>query len=236
MLALHTLNLIELDQDMMPIGYASGCLISYRDRTFVATVAHATDNMGNWAVEIGFDTKQGKMALYQLGQMGFVKKFVLKRGKLKEREYDFSYKLLTEDIFPRRQILNEEGAILEDQAILPVVTELADKPEAGKRYGFWGCTKQRKSGNFLKVTPKYEAELSYERVGEYNQLYLFRSPNAYKSYEEYKGCSGAPILSEDGELVALVVEGDKKKTGIFGLPIHTIRPLLDVEIQQAEQE
>ncbi|NOX99690.1 MAG: hypothetical protein GXP30_08185, partial [Verrucomicrobia bacterium] len=183
----------------------------------------------------GFDAAKGQMALYQLGQMGFVEKFVLKRNKIKEREFDFSYKLLTEEIAPRRQKLKEDGSILQDEAILPITTELSDLPNDEKRYGFWGCTKQHKNGKFLKVTPKCETDLRYDGVGEYNQMYLFRTPEPYRSYKEYQGCSGAPILSEDGELVALAVEGNKKKTGIFGLPIHTIRPLFDVEILQAEQ-
>lgn len=235
MLHLLTLNLVQLDKDMLPVGYASGCIIHYRGRAFVATVAHATGNMGNWAIELHFDQSKGKMALYQLGQMGFVKKFVLKRNKIKEREFDFSYKLLTEEIAPRRQILEKDGTILHDEAILPISTGLSDIPTHEKLYGFWGCTKQTKEGRLVKVTPKCETDLRYVGTGEYNGMYLFQTPQRYRSYEEFKGCSGAPIFSRDGELVALAVEGDKKKMGIFGLPIHIIKPLFDVEILQAQQ-
>lgn len=234
MLHLLTLNLIQLDETRMPIGYASGCLIHYRERIFVATVSHATGNYGNWAIEIGLDPSTGKMAMYQLGQMSFVQKFVLKRNKLKEREFDFSYKLLNEAIYPRRQVINKECIIEYDEAIVPICTELSDQPNPDKRYGFWGCTKQDKEGKFVKVTQQCETDLRFEKIGEHNQLYFFRTPVSYRSYKEYQGCSGAPIMSEDGDFVALTVEGDKKKTGIFGLPIHTVRPLFDVEILQAE--
>jgi len=235
MLHLFTLNLIQLDDSLMPIGFASGCMIGYRGRVFVATVAHATENEGNWAIEIGFDSSKGQMKLYQLGQMDFVKKYILKKNKLKEREFDFSYKLLKDDIAPRRQDINEIGSILQDEAILPITSALSDYPINDKRYGFWGCTKQFTQGRFLKVTPKCESNLRYDGINELNQLYFFRTPEIYRSYKEYEGCSGAPIICEDGALVALVVEGDKKKTGIFGLPIHTVRALFDVELHQAEQ-
>jgi len=63
--------------------------------------------------------------------------------------------------------------------------------------------------------------------------FFFKTSQPYKTYKDYYGCSGAPILTSDGRLVSLVVEGDKKKTGIYGLDLRIYRCALDAEIDMA---
>jgi len=79
---------------------------------------------------------------------------------------------------------------------------------------------------------KLETGMKYAETK--NNLFLFSTRAPYRTYKDYIGCSGAPILDSQGRLVSLVVEGDKKKTGIYGFPLHTIRPALDVELLQTQ--
>jgi hypothetical protein len=41
-----------------------------------------------------------------------------------------------------------------------------------------------------------------------NDLHYSAPPFEHPGHDYFKGCSGAPILSESGELVALVIGGD----------------------------
>lgn len=228
MLHLATVNLVQLADDFRPVGYASGCIVRYSGALFVLTVAHATSNQGNWAVEIDFDTNVGKARLYQLGQMGFVCAARLKNGKFKTREIDFSYKLLSEPLNPRFQIISPQGVIIHDEPKHILDATLDVQPSLEEKYGFWGCTRQSYDTYYLRIVPKEETAMRFVEVR--NNLAFFRTVQPYKTYKDYYGCSGAPILDSKGRLVSLVVEGDKKKTGIFGLLLHTLRPILDVEI------
>ena len=229
---LATINLIQLDDEMRPIGYASGCIIRYRNALFVLTVAHATGNAGNWAIEIDFDIQMQKSRLYQIGQMGFVSVVRLKGGKAKVRSIDFSYKLLTCEIYPRYQILSQQGTIDHDEPKHILESDLATQPNIGEEYGFWGCTRQNYNFFNLRVVPKLETAMQFQEIRD--NLLFFKTANPYKTFKDYQGCSGAPILDSSGRLVSLVVEGDKKKTGILGLPLYSLRPILDVELQQSQ--
>ena len=229
---LATVNLVQLAADYRPIGYASGCIVRYSGALFVLTVAHATGNQGNWAVEIDFDPEVGKARLYQLGGMGFVSAARLKHGKFKTRDIDFSYKLLSEPVSPRFQVISPQGVITHDEPKHILETALDVQPSSNEEYSFWGCTRQSYDTYYLRVVPKHEIGMRFEDVR--NNLAFFRTAQPYKTYKDYQGCSGAPILDSQGRLVSLVVEGDKKKTGIFGLLLHTLRPILDVELQQSK--
>ncbi len=55
---LATVSLVELDpSNNLPIQFASGCLVHYKKHLFALTVSHATGNQGQWAMEIGVDSK-----------------------------------------------------------------------------------------------------------------------------------------------------------------------------------
>lgn len=184
-------------------------------------------------MEIDFDTTVGKARLYQLGGMGFVSAARIKHGKFKTREIDFSYKLLSEPVNPRFQIISFQGDITHDEPKHILDTALDVQPSTNEEYGFWGCTRQSYDTYYLHVVPKHETSMHFEDVR--NNLAFFRTTQPYTTYKDYQGCSGAPILDSEGRLVSLVVEGDKKKTGIFGLLLHTLRPILDVEILQSKK-
>jgi hypothetical protein len=229
---LATINLVQLDDAKRPIGHASACIVRYRHVYFVLTVAHATGNQGNWAMEIDFDITQSKARLFQLGGMSFLRRFRIKHGKVKARDIDFSYKLLSKPLHPRFQIVSPQGAIAHDEPKIILDSDLSVQPDLNEEYGFWGCTHHSYNTHDLQIVPKHETGMKFKEVK--NDFLFFTTKLPYKSYKDYVGCSGAPILDSHGRLVSLVVEGDKKKTGIYGLPLYDLRPFLDVEIQQSQ--
>ena len=227
---LATISLVQLDQERKPINHASACLVNYRDHLFVLTVAHATGNQGNWAIEVKYVPGQG-VELYRLGAMGFLQGFRIKHNKLKSQKIDFSYKLLLEPPAPRHQVLSTTGAILEDEPKYIVPSDLTLAPDASEQYGFWGLTRQTFDSHNLVAEPKLELGMKFDRTE--GDRFFFKTREPYKTFKDYYGCSGAPILDDSGKLVSLVVEGDKNKTGIYGLDLRTYRCALDVEIDMA---
>jgi hypothetical protein len=199
----------------------------------VLTVAHATENQGNWAIEMQFDPQEQKTVLYQLGGMGFLAVFRTKGDKIKfSRDMDFSYKLIPDPPpQPRFQIVSETGVIMHDEAKLVLDSDLSLRPNLDDEYGFWGLTRSGYDSHALRSVPKLETGMRYRETR--NHLHFFETQAPYATYKDYQGCSGAPILDGQGRLVSLVVEGDKKKTGILGFPLDTIRAALDVEILQS---
>lgn len=223
---LASIPLVELNHEKRPIGYASGCLLKYKDRLFLLTVAHATGNQGNWAIQLAYEGSKGTK-LHQLGGMNFIKQFNFTK-KSKPRDIDFSYKLLPEPLLPLHQILNDNGDILVEHPKDILTSDLSCPPNRTSTYGFAGLTRSALEGPWLWQRPKVETGLRY--IATEGDYHVFETAQRYKSYKEYQGCSGAPILSEEGQIVSLVVEGDKHKTKIHGLNLAFYRLALDAEI------
>jgi hypothetical protein len=58
-LPLSSVQLNLLNATRIPVEFASGCLIDYHGKRILLTVAHATGNQGNWAVQVRYVPGQG---------------------------------------------------------------------------------------------------------------------------------------------------------------------------------
>ncbi len=47
-------------------------------------------------------------------------------------------------------------------------------------------------------------------------MHYFKMPEKHPGHEWFKGCSGAPIIGEDGKVVSLVSGGCTETNEIFG--------------------
>jgi len=56
--------------------------------------------------------------------------------------------------------------------------------------------------------------LKYDRYE--NDMYYFKMPEKHPGHEWFRGCSGAPIVGEDGKIVSLVKGGCTKNNEIYG--------------------
>lgn len=223
--ALASIAVVEIGPERKPVRFASGCLVRYKTEVFLLTVAHATGNDGEWAFQNRYDTESGT-ELYRLGPMNFIKIGRLKKPKL--REVDFSYKRLTDPPSPSHQEFDDQRKVALETPKTILTSDLSATPDGEDRYGFFGLTQQRQEGALLHQISKLETGMRYvESRGDYHE---FELQKPYRKIEEYQGCSGAPILDEAGTLVALVVQGNKRKTRVLGLNLSAYRAVLDAQI------
>ncbi len=155
---LASIPLVQLDAEKKPIGHASGCLLKYKERVFILTVAHATENQGDWAIQMGYERPR-ETRLYRLGAMNF-----LARGRIKEKklhDIDFSYKLLSEPLTPMHQVVNDSGEILFETQKTIIVSDLTTLPDSEQKYGFYGLTRQGLEGTYLRQVQKLETGMQY---------------------------------------------------------------------------
>lgn len=217
-----------------PIANASGCLIKYRNKVFILSIAHATIAESEWNVEAEaidnstFPPTTIFQPLYMQSLSQF--KFIEGEERFTEPEkVDFTYRRLNEDFESFDCIEDYSNNLYKaKRTIFPVNFEY--KVSENLKYGFYGKIKFNgvKNGRIL-FQHKLESELRY--IGEFNEFLKFKLPHKYGSHKNYIGCSGAPIIDENNNLVALVSHGIKSEDCIIGIDVKKYRAALDIEIE-----
>tara|TARA_R110002012_G_scaffold248828_1_gene425377 strand:+ start:3715 stop:4092 length:378 start_codon:yes stop_codon:yes gene_type:complete len=106
--------------------------------------------------------------------------------------------------------------------------EYATIPDKEKLYSFYGKVKPEYKGIHLHMTSTFKHNLKYHRTNGY--FHMFLAPEIIENADDYKGCSGAPIIDSEGRIVALackVVVGSKI---IYGFSIQECMKLIDLSI------
>ncbi|NOZ47099.1 MAG: hypothetical protein GXO79_10010 [Chlorobi bacterium] len=225
-LILSSIPLRQLGVERMPIGFASGCLIDYHDKRLILTVSHATRNQGNWAIEVRAKNGIGTQT-YQIGAMMFLETGNINTGAVKD--VDFSYATVPNDIAPYYHELNPQGQITTSIPREIQTLDFEIKPDDSKKYGFSGTTMFSTDGWFLFTENRLVMDMTYQ--GMQDDLYKFKLPKKHPGHEYFRGTSGAPIMDNDGNVVALVCEGDVDEDIIFGVSIKQYKYSLDIEVE-----
>ena len=239
-------------ESLKPVGMASGCIVKYRDFLWLLTVFHAVGK-GDWALEIRYDTSKKKMeCLYPLPPFSFtflkelsltdeLKEVLEKRDATSFKDcldsspfVDFAFRRFRdgelEKLPPYYQEILPTGDIRYEERKRIFDTNLNNKPQKGRRYGFAGFTMPEFNGYHLFQNLTIETDLLFEK--ELGSFYVFKIHNKeHPGHEFYKGCSGAPIIDEDGNLVSIVVKGDKEKNFIYGINLAKYRLAIDAELE-----
>jgi hypothetical protein len=227
---LASIPLRELDAGLRPINWGSGCLIDYKGRRFILTVAHNTEEGGNWAIETEFVAEGAK--LYQIGPMMFVRQMDLDTGDSKR--LDFCYAIVPKDLTSVYQAVTMSGVVMESAQRLLCDISFQKSLDGSRKYGFSGLVGVKRVHDFyLRGELKLELDLAY--AGMEDEYFIFELAHPHPGRGYYEGCSGAPIIDSDGKTVALVCGGCVAKNLIYGIPIRIFQPALDVEVWQGDQ-
>ena len=219
-----SIPLKRLGPDDSPIGIASGCLVNYRGRRFILTVAHAVKlGSSDWVIEIGNDEEHGT-AIYRpacflyLGEM--------KRGTGEISDVDYTYAEVATDLESTFQHLTPLGPKSEKRCRHVFDLAAVGDPDPKEMYAFSGEIHPEMHDSLALVTqPTVYPGLRYiKRDGPF---YQFKLPVLHPGHDFFHGCSGAPIVDTHGRLVALVSNGDIPENVIYGIALSRYRFALD---------
>ena len=240
---ISSVGLHALDDGNNPISSASGCIIRYKGRRFLISVSHAVLTEGKWGLELGYDFEH-KGIKYFLPQFEW-----LKQGSINTKLIQSDFDCPIEDLIENPSIIDFAYAELPDwveavdeyfdfekmiRYFCPkniLETNLAQKPIIGEKYSFYGNirTVVNKEVKALILTPRMQMDIDY--VSEFkDDYYRFRLPDIIKDKYDYKGCSGAPILNNEGKLISLVTNGAENTNLLLGIRFEKLKIALDIKV------
>jgi hypothetical protein len=217
--------------DNMPTGIASGCFIDYLGKRILLSVQHATGNGKAWAIQQQYVPSKGA-ELYRLGAMNFLVKGNIKTSEI--TDVDFSYTEIPESTLAKRQEINPfTSEIVSEESIVVLTPSLEEEPNSASKYGFSGLVQpsiESHGPNECLVTePRVYTGLEFDRTeGDYH---YFKLPFQHPGHEQFQGCSGAPIISESGELVALVCGGNMYTNELYGISLKAYKLPIDILVK-----
>lgn len=229
-LLLSSVPLVQLDKQLSPIDIASGSLIDYAGKRVLLTVSHATGNQGNWAIQLRYVPGKGTNT-YQLGAMYFLSKGSLLNPKIEN--IDSSYVEVPSNLCAYRQEFEKYSGVVKVKSETPITVHspsLEEIPNSKDKYGFCGIimpeVENHPSQIILDGKPRIYSGLSFLRTED--DYHFFALPFSHRGHEHFEGCSGAPILSSSGSLVALVCGGCKKTNEIRGISVSAFKIPIDI--------
>lgn len=226
-----TFQLIRLNAALMPIESASACLIRYKGVLFLLTVAHAIKSAKDWYLALEFQDGKG-WKNQPIAPMSYLRRLQILPAKVRGHGLDFAYKdlLCVPDAY--HEVRDNGGKLITKKRRRVIDTDLAAVPNTQSEYAFWGAAYDAPIYPYFYLIPRTEDRLRF--VGAKGDYLFFQRRTRYRSYTDYKGCSGAPIMDRDGNLVALIVRGDKKNTGFWGFNLAKHRSVFDIGVMQQE--
>ena len=220
---LSSIPLRKIDNQMLPVDMASGCLIDYLGKRIVLSVFHATKRDGNWAVEVGYESGKGTQ-LYRPGEFHHLG--LMKLGSSID-EVDFSYKEVSQNLVSFFQESSPLGCILSEKEREIFQPDFTIQPNSSEIYGFSGQVMPERHGCTALVT-EMRVYPGLRFVGTEDSYHVFELPVNHPGHEHFRGCSGAPIIDAKGNIVALVCHGDIDRNAIFGISLNRYKVILDV--------
>jgi hypothetical protein len=225
---LSSVPLRRIGEDGLPNGIASGCLVSYGGRKILLTVAHATATPGRWAIELRYLPLSKEVELHALGPMQFLVTGEIGNGS---RLLEFSYATVPDSLNAYRQVIDENSFdIISEEKISVHLLSAAMQPAENIFYGFCGSVKpllepHARATIFSGELVNYIG-LTYARSE--GDFHVFTLPTLHGGHENFKGCSGAPMVDESGDIVGLVSYGDESANEIFAFNFHPYLFALDI--------
>lgn len=224
----------------IPSSTGSGCLIYYRARCFFVTVQHVAEKVGKeTCIDLGIERNDGN-DVYNVGTMNFVHQYELIRldtdnPELKElKPLDIAYAEVKGDFeaFQKEMQIGNYKITADNRRIH--FSETPELPNNDECYSFFGRIRGKLNGHVLEQQSKLVLCLPYDcKVGYFERFLLHET---ITDPFDYKGTSGAPIISETGEVVAFVANGIRGTNHLYGFSSAELKNFLDIYIDQNPTE
>lgn len=220
-------------KNSIPIANASGCLINYKGKLFIISIAHSSIAESTWNIGVNdVEEKDGELGTtFQPVDMQSLSQFELipdSNDFTEPKIVDFTYKKLPNHFKSIHclGIVNQNELLQSDRTIFSIDRE--NVPSKSEKYGFYGKVKFKGvSGRNMVFEHRLECDLKY--VGKEGDFFLFKLPHRYGSHNNYIGCSGAPIIDTSNNVVAIVSYGLRSTNCIYGIDIRKYKAALEIE-------
>lgn len=220
---LSSVPLRQLNKQGIPENIASGCLINFKGKKILLSVQHATGNSGNWVIENKFISGKGTEC-YALGNMHFLSSGNIKTNKV--HLVDFSFVSIPNDAIFYFQGRDSLGNIMPCEKRIVFDVNFFISPCKNESYGFaGGSMPEWHPGNKLVTQHIIYTDLKFSHTKD--DLHSFALPISHPGHEYFKGCSGAPIIDTNGNIVALICGGNKGKNNIYGISLKEYYVAID---------
>lgn len=224
----------EYNAAHLPVGMASGCLARYHGHMFLLTVFHAVGDLSTWSLELRYDSKIRRVKSLMLSGFNFLKGGNLNSTKLKD--IDFAYLEIGDDVQPMYQQIEPNGNILVEKPRTIHITDFGIIPSAREEYCFAGLAEPLFKNNVGSAIPVIEQKLNIQKGLKYietvdsGDVHVFKLPFPHPGHATYQGCSGSPIMDNEGNVVALVTDGDVHSNEIYGINLNKYKLCLDIAV------
>ncbi|MBI2285166.1 MAG: hypothetical protein HYU71_15750 [Bacteroidetes bacterium] len=221
-----------------PEGFGSGFVMEHRERFFLVSVRHVTDdpnlatfletNLPSENVSTPIQPLGGfcYFDLFTVGHTSEIKEFedLLKNGK----KLDITFAEIKGNIELIQPEIDFTSFKIEAGYKMILDSRDTALPHQNKTYAFFGKIKHDYDGIYLKMEHAFKHGLKFHRTDKHFHIFLARE--IIRDENEYKGCSGAPIIDSDGLLVAVACLVRVPSKMVYGFSIQECIKLLDIAI------
>jgi len=230
---LITYPLTATDKQGKPINRGSAVNILYKNKNFLLTVYHVIEGEGKWCIDCCYDFKVKKVEQRELTGIHYA------RLNSEIKPVDFAWAIFPKDTHVYYQeIFESTQKTAHQEERVHLKTDLNILPNPSDDYFFSGRIrldeyKLKKTGYIYSTeNPVYKNFHYLRSEGNYH---VFSMPFKNPSLKMFQGCSGAPIINQNRELVSLVSWGNTTLKELYGINLNKFKMMIDVTIMEYDR-
>lgn len=221
-----SIPLRRVNEELLPQGIASGCLINYLGKRILLSVFHAVGKSGRWLIQLKYDAQRGQTETYSPNAFNFLAEMRL--GSPEIKNIDFAYTEVPSDIVSYFQDLKPTGECVEEFERTIFKPDFNITPRTDEFYGFSGEVMPDFVSDFSALVVEHRTYPGLEYLRTEHSFHYFKLPVTHPGHEHFKGCSGAPIIDTKGNVIALVSGGSIENGEIWGVALNKYKIALDI--------
>ena len=146
---------------------------------------------------------------------------------------DFAYTEIAKELRPQYQEISSTGEI--SCEIPKTIHKLSFdiKPPTNETYCFAGITQpsllKGEEIPILSGVLRIVKDLNFIREDGSGYIYVFKPQNPIEEHKYFQGCSGAPVIDSNGNIISLVTGGDIDKDEIYGVNLNRHKIAIDID-------
>jgi hypothetical protein len=213
----------------MPSGIGSGFILDFKGNRFLLTVFHVTEKSSKWSAQIKFNDEVQKFEALFLNEFSYLADYSEDKKAIKNVEFSFHPVRPDFKSYYNNRTWNGETLEIKERPVFSV-NDIGE-PNKEMYYGFSGDIQPTSMPdlNGFETTQHIYRGLKYSRLE--NDMHYFKLPEDHPGHEMFRGCSGAPIIGEDGKVVSLVSGGCTTNNEIYGCNLQKCIRTLDYFIE-----